>query len=108
DGVLEPWAAWSECSLSCGGGISERERSCIGPEYNGKDCTGPLVETKPCNEQNCPIDGIWKEWSTWDECSLTCGGGTQNRRRECIEPKFGGAACPGDALESKDCNIQNC
>lgn len=53
---------------------------------------------------NCIVDGIWGEWSLWEECSLTCGNGTQNRNRTCIGPFFGGAECDGDTNENRLCN----
>lgn len=54
------------------------------------------------------VDGYWKDWSAWKSCSVTCGGGTQFRNRECIQPLYGGAACSGPADESQACNKDAC
>ena len=50
-----------------------------------------------------PVDGGWSDWS---ECSVTCGGGTQNRTCDNPEPVNGGSACSGDAVQA--CNTQAC
>ena len=48
------------------------------------------------------------EWSAWDECSVTCGGGSTTRRRSCVTPLYGGADCAGDVSETTSCNTQPC
>lgn len=54
------------------------------------------------------MDGSWKMWATWKDCSVTCGGGQRNRTRECNLPKHGGESCQGPVLETEDCNTQEC
>lgn len=56
DGQWTSWAAWSECSVTCGGGESARTRSCSdpSPQYNGSKCAGQDKENKACNTNNCP------------------------------------------------------
>ena len=41
------------------------------------------------------INGGWSEWSEWSECSVSCGGGSQMRSRNCDQPApaHGGADC---------------
>lgn len=53
---------------------------------------------------------MWSEWSEFGECPVTCGGGTQDRTRECSnpEPANGGADCVGDAVESQECGTDPC
>ncbi|XP_033625360.1 isthmin-like [Asterias rubens] len=43
------WTGWTTCSASCGGGRSERSRSC------GFSCTA--TESRDCNQQSCPRPG---------------------------------------------------
>ena len=55
-------------------------------------------------------DGNWTEWTTWGECSKSCGSGVQARSRTCSNPSPAGdgKTCVGEASEEKDCNIKNC
>lgn len=54
DGNYEPWGAWGQCNVSCGGGKKIRTRICIEPEHGGAECQGPPMEDADCNTQNCP------------------------------------------------------
>jgi len=54
------------------------------------------------------VHGIWGDWSGWKECSATCGGGTQDRNRNCSQPLHGGDDCAGDSIETQDCNTFYC
>ncbi|CAG2197391.1 unnamed protein product [Mytilus edulis] len=72
------WGSWSTtpCSVSCGDGIGNRQRSCDSPKpsVNGKDCFGPSMETMICNLGECSVDSQWSSWST-TPCSVSCGDG---------------------------------
>eukprot|EP00435_Cladocopium_sp_Y103_P048679 s223_g14.t1 len=63
-------------------------------------------------EQNCTnycVDCSWTDWSPWDICSVSCGGGTARRSRKINELKQGGGAqCRGESEESQPCNAQEC
>ncbi|XP_034312530.2 SCO-spondin isoform X1 [Magallana gigas] len=108
DGVWNGWMQWSECTVSCGYGTRNRSRTCKGPYYKGKECDGPKDETESCNAFSCPVDGSWKTWNGWESCSVTCGGGIQNRTRECNLPLHGGETCIGHSEESRKCNEHPC
>ena len=54
------------------------------------------------------VDGFWMEWSEWNECTRTCGGGTQEKNRTCFGPYFGGLPCDGDEIKTQACNTQPC
>ena len=57
-----------------------------------------------------PIDGGFGEWSTYSECSDTCGVGIQSRTRKCDNPAplNGGADCAGKKTETRLCYTNNC
>lgn len=44
------WGSWSSCSVSCGGGVSARSRSCI-----GGGCAGANSQSRTCNSLACPV-----------------------------------------------------
>ncbi|KAK3089127.1 hypothetical protein FSP39_001055 [Pinctada imbricata] len=108
DGIWALWSEWEECSTTCGGGSQWRHRYCNGPFFDGMDCVGSYNESQACNTLNCPVDGVWLDWSTWGECDVTCGGGNQVRNRSCEGPYYEGKECEGDDMETRDCNTQNC
>ncbi|XP_078312803.1 coadhesin-like [Crassostrea virginica] len=112
DGVWATWGGWGTCTETCGGGIQTRARNCSNPapQYGGSDCPGFSSSTQTCNTHNCPIDGVWASWGSYGACTVTCGGGTQERQRTCTNPapQYGGANCPGSTVSSQACNTQNC
>ena len=54
------------------------------------------------------VNGYWKPWTEWSECSVTCGDGLQTRTRECIPPLYGGQDCVGDTHENRTCELAKC
>ncbi|CAH3121445.1 unnamed protein product [Pocillopora meandrina] len=112
NGGFSEWSSWSECSASCGGGVHGRERTCTSPppRHAGKDCKGESFETRTCNNEECAEPGGYTDWSAWGECSVTCGGGFQSRKRSCTNPpaSHGGLNCKaqklGPAEEERACN----
>ena len=56
------------------------------------------------------VDGNWTEWSTWTECSTSCGGGIMSKYRTCSdpEPQFNGLNCSGNNTENEYCSEHNC
>jgi hypothetical protein len=56
------------------------------------------------------VDGHWGRWSSWSQCSATCGQGTSTRIRYCNNPppKNGGKNCLGDNRETGVCKIKSC
>jgi hypothetical protein len=44
----------------------------------------------------------------WSDCSLTCGGGEQERIRSCKGPFYGGMDCLESRSEIYACNIYKC
>lgn len=55
----------------------------------------------------------WSSWTYWSDCSKSCGGGIQYRRRRCIpsscpysDPKYN--KCYGSEYEERKCNEKCC
>ena len=60
------------------------------------------------------VSGGYTPWGDWEECSVTCGAGSQSRSRSCTDPspEHGGPTCLeqglGEATESQACNADPC
>lgn len=104
------WSLWGDCTVTCGGGLQYRNRSCDGPRYGGAECAGADEEQRDCGENPCPIPGDWMSWSGWSRCSATCGTGVRWRTRDCNETSYGDltAPCEGTSNGTEDCNTFPC
>ena len=56
------------------------------------------------------MNGSWSQWSSWQPCSVTCGGGNRTRARTCSKPapKWNGMECPGTNISTESCNLHKC
>ncbi|KAM5295479.1 hemicentin-1 isoform 1-T1 [Glossophaga mutica] len=112
DGKWAPWASWSTCTVSCGGGARQRTRDCSDPvpQHGGSKCEGSDVQSDFCNTDPCPTHGNWSPWSGWGICSRSCNGGQMRRYRTCDNPhpSNGGRACGGPDSQIQRCNTDMC
>lgn len=122
--ILSPWSRWSNCSESCGLGTRSRNRECLfwngetAATNNTPQCAGDKLETEECLVTECPVDGIWSEWTTWSPCSISCKSSTLKesspsirfRHRDCSNPApaFGGVACKGLSYQQEICEVPFC
>lgn len=54
DCVLSEWSSWSECSVSCGGGVSVRRKTILqNSEPGGAACLTPIEQHTACNTNSC-------------------------------------------------------
>uniref|UniRef100_A0A3P9JA03 Sema domain-containing protein n=1 Tax=Oryzias latipes TaxID=8090 RepID=A0A3P9JA03_ORYLA len=106
------WEMWSGCSHPCSGGFRMRKRSCSTVEgrTNPAACVGSPVDYQDCNTQPCKVGGAWTCWSSWSQCSSSCGGGYYQRARTCSNPPpaNGGDICIGLHTEEALCNTHAC
>ncbi|XP_062523722.1 coadhesin-like [Corticium candelabrum] len=109
------WGAWTEytfCSKTCDTGSQKRTRKCNNPtpKYEGTGCNGNDAESRLCNKFGCPVDGSYTQWTSWAQCSRSCGRGTTERTRHCNLPLNGGRPCLSIGLpqESKVCCKRSC
>ena len=51
----------------------------------------------------------WGTWGSWESCSATCGGGTEERIRVVDKPpQNGGRPCTGGSTDVQSCSTQSC
>ncbi|CAG9772553.1 unnamed protein product [Ceutorhynchus assimilis] len=94
--------------------INDACTTLLRPAAPGTNCG----KHKWCQDQKCvpimdpptPIDGGWGEWSSWSECSRTCGSGVSIMSRECDHPMptAGGKFCVGERKRYRICNTDPC
>ncbi|XP_034740073.1 A disintegrin and metalloproteinase with thrombospondin motifs 2-like isoform X2 [Etheostoma cragini] len=85
-----------------------------GPPIDGTSCGNG----KHCFKGHCiwltpdiiKQDGNWGSWSEFGQCSHTCGGGVQFRKRKCDNPRpaNGGRTCMGRTNQFQMCNTNEC
>lgn len=58
DGGYSEWTEFSECTVTCGGGVHKRTRECTNPApaNGGMNCEGLglAMESEYCNVEPCP------------------------------------------------------
>ncbi|XP_053568516.1 LOW QUALITY PROTEIN: thrombospondin type-1 domain-containing protein 7B [Bombina bombina] len=112
---------WSTCQLSekalCGEGIKTRLLVCIRSD-------GKPVEIFFCEQMElkkptkmrihclveCPVNCQLSAWSSWSQCSQTCGAGGQMVRTQniIIQSQGEGRPCPRNSANTKNCPVYPC
>ena len=56
DGSWSKWSDWAKCSVTCGGGVQSRNRTCANPTpaYGGETCAGSSHGFRSCGNAKCP------------------------------------------------------
>uniref|UniRef100_A0A7S1LSJ6 Spondin-like TSP1 domain-containing protein n=1 Tax=Alexandrium catenella TaxID=2925 RepID=A0A7S1LSJ6_ALECA len=105
--VMGEWEAWTGCT-NAHDGTKSRERKVLREPLNGgKACNGTLKELSSCNTggTKCEVS----EWTVWDECDKSCGGGQRFRHRQVTQnPEAGGEQCKESLMEIEGCNAEPC
>uniref|UniRef100_A0A671K1U7 Adhesion G protein-coupled receptor B2 n=1 Tax=Sinocyclocheilus anshuiensis TaxID=1608454 RepID=A0A671K1U7_9TELE len=108
EGQWLDWAAWSQCSVSCGSGTQQRQRRCSVSVHGWAECKGPHAENRECTNPSCGGGGNWGAWNHWSLCSKTCDSGWQRRFRMCEGTGIQGYPCEGSGEEVHSCNDKKC
>jgi len=106
--VMSDWSAWSNCSRSLDGSSTKvRDRQLLrAPKHGGKACSATLRELQACSaSSDCQLS----QWTSWDQCDKTCGGGQHVRHRQVVQnPEAGGRQCSPSLMEIQGCNDAPC
>jgi hypothetical protein len=107
---LTNWQNTGECTVTCGGGLVDQVRAVlVHAQYGAEACPSDHDRTIACNEDDCPIDCVWSQWTGWAPCSTYCGPGVQTRTRRILENSaFGGVPCVGVDYEEAVCQAREC
>ena len=104
------WSLWTSCTVSCGaGGVKQRSRAC----NIANRCQGAATERVVCNQHACPVpastDPAFSDWTSWNQCSVSCGRGSQARYRRCATPQNTIAfTCTGKTMDIRNCEELPC
>ncbi|KAA8580474.1 hypothetical protein FQN60_013432, partial [Etheostoma spectabile] len=89
--VKDPWSAWSECSVTCGGGYRSRTRGPI-------RIHGTTHQFSACNLQPCGGGMVCPPGQKWKQCvtgAVTCTDLTMDLNRNCTP----GCQCPNGTVQ---------
>ncbi len=76
-------------------------------ELLNNKANGPVI-VKYKGRDASEDDGYWVLLQDWSECSVKCGGGTQEQQWICVPPRNKGKPCMGDNIRERKCNPQSC
>lgn len=108
DCQLDTWSAWSECSVSCGGGQHSRLRNVLQPaKWGGKPCSTYVQEVKDCNTDACGmvLDCQWDEWGEWGACSRCDGERLRIREIRHLGNELGRPCEASSSRQMEPCNF---
>lgn len=114
-GEWTEWSNWTDCSKKCDVGQQTRTRLCLNSNLKSVEqasgilsCTGNETDMRVCFQGPCSNKGKLTGWSSWSQCSVSCGLGKQERFKNCSRNgDLGTEFCLGPLMQVKSC-YQNC
>lgn len=99
---------WTACSRNCGRGFQNQSIArCTFQGVPIKRCShadGTTYKVKSCNIHSCSLEA---KYTSWSNCSKSCGGGVQVRDIIC-EAKLPGQTCKTNNVTERVCNNFTC
>ncbi|KAK5599878.1 hypothetical protein CRENBAI_014477 [Crenichthys baileyi] len=95
-------SAWSECSVSCGPGVQQRQLQCRQSFGSRSTMVHPqrcAHLTPPDSTQVCQLHlcSHWEVSTNWSTCSVDCGVGRRTRGVRCVSDQ-------GSVVNDNECN----
>eukprot|EP00927_Polykrikos_kofoidii_P064947 TRINITY_DN60751_c0_g1_i1.p1 TRINITY_DN60751_c0_g1~~TRINITY_DN60751_c0_g1_i1.p1 ORF type:complete len:1809 (-),score=251.75 TRINITY_DN60751_c0_g1_i1:69-5465(-) len=111
DCEVESWSVWAGCDAQSPT-LRTRTRKTT-PLFNtGIPCSDAIKQVESCHvgkPQDLLIDCQLTQWSSWQACDVSCGGGQSFRHRAVGHEAETCAACPHRSMNmTKSCNEQIC
>lgn len=109
--------AWSQCSVSCGEGIRQRQVICMQKQHDGSlhilDSSRCPESSKPLTEEICRHEHCGTVWymTDWSKCTVTCGGGIKQRHVQCLNSQMNhstGCSQSERPADRTPCNTERC
>ncbi|XP_077863800.1 SCO-spondin-like [Saccoglossus kowalevskii] len=105
--VWQSWTPWSECSVTCNGGVETRTRDCENTKTGESsiDCTGVDAQTQECNTEPCEGEICMDEKVYVEDCDQypSCPSSCEHVSgiTECVNPDscVPGCRCPDNKVE---------
>ena len=73
--------------------------------YDGPKDEATTTTESDINLINLTTNCLWGPWSSWDQCSVSCGGGGVSKRTRTVAiPEKNGGECSGEAEETAECS----
>ncbi|XP_023685810.1 thrombospondin type-1 domain-containing protein 4 isoform X1 [Paramormyrops kingsleyae] len=96
--------SWSDCSVTCGSGLQQRQVQCRQSFGNRSTMVHPqrcssLVRpnaTQPCHPRVC---SQWEIRTNWSACSVDCGSGKRTRSVRCVSNQ-------GNIVSDRECSTR--
>jgi uncharacterized protein YegL len=112
DCVMSEWSGWSKCTAECEGGLESHTRSILVKPKNGGMACNTAEESQACATGSCDRNCKLSRWTSWSPCSVSCGGGFQEKFRHVAVPIRGDGICPGADSRfrygKRSCNEHDC
>ena len=113
--AVSNWKEWSSCSVSCGRGVRQRERTLLNKEDESTCKSVELLSREACigeNGDDCSVTPNplcrTTSWSDWSPCSASCDDGVRIRTRLFYYAEHEQECTNVNLMEQERCQMTSC